>query len=131
MNVIFLDQEDRANYLNGVAIGDSTRLFQILESLRNRRPFFCELAGENGFRLSVGVGKLGCVQYSPCDGSPPYLVATADYVESEDGYCEFLAGGTPTQIPNRFCMPFESVLKIARYFQETGRAHPSWRWEEV
>jgi hypothetical protein len=131
MNVTFFDQEDQANDLNGTVIGDNARLFQILESLRNRLPFTCELQGENGFCLIVGIGKVGFVQYARCDGSPPYLVAIADGKESQDGYSEFLCGGTPTPIPNRNCMPFDSIREIAGYFRETGRAHPFWRWEEV
>jgi hypothetical protein len=47
MNVTFFDREDHANHLSGTVIGDNIRLFQILEGLRNRIPFICELEGEN------------------------------------------------------------------------------------
>jgi|EndMetStandDraft_2_1072991.scaffolds.fasta_scaffold91993_3 hypothetical protein len=131
MIVTFFDREDETNHLSRTVIGDNDRLFQILEGLRNRLPFFCELVGENGFHLMVGVGEMGCVQYSRCDGTPPHLVAIADSQQLRDGYSEFLINGTPTPVPNRFCMPFDSILEIVGYFRETGRAHPECKWEEI
>jgi hypothetical protein len=130
MNVTFLDVEDSTNNLNGTVIRDSERLLQILDSLRTREPFICELAGANSFKLVIGVGNSGCAQYSPSDGSPPYLVALAPHKEAEKGYSEFLAGGTPTPVSKRYCMPFDSVREIATYFLGTGRAHPAFKWEE-
>jgi hypothetical protein len=131
MNVTFLDIEDSANTLNRTVIRDTSRLFQILATLRRRKPSFCEFSGENGFKLTVGVGRFGCAQYSPADGSPPYLVALASNRESAKGYSEFFAGGTPTPVLNRYCMPFESVRDIAGYFLDSGGAHPAFTWEEL
>lgn len=131
MNVTFHDIENSANALNGTIIQDSVGLSQILAGLRNRRPFFFELSGENGFKLTIGVGELGCAQYSPADGSPPYLIALAPNSESAEGYSEFFAGGTPTPVLNRYCMPFESVRDIAGFFLRTGGAHPAFTWEEL
>jgi hypothetical protein len=131
MNVTFLDFEDSANKMNGAVIRDADTLFQVLASLRRMRPSFCEFSGENGFKLTVGVGSKSCVQYSPADGSPPYLLALAPNAESARGYIEFLAGGTLTPVLNRYCLPFASVRKIAGYFLKTGGAHSAFAWEEL
>jgi len=131
MNVTFIDTDDRANILNGTIISDSERLSHILQELRTREPFICELTGENVFMLDVGIGKDGFVQYSRSNGEPPYLVAVSPHADRSDKYTEFFSGGTPTPIPNRNCMPFELVRQIARYFVATGLAHPDSAWEEV
>jgi len=131
MKLTFFDREDEANKLQGTVVQDGASLLRIFDAVRNRWPFICELVGQNGFRLHVGVGANGFVQYSSCDGSPPYLVALAPRPEQRDKEIEFLCGGTPTPIPDRNCMPFESVREIAGYFLQTGRAHPAFSWEEV
>jgi hypothetical protein len=131
MIVTFFDREDDMNHLNGTIVRDSSHLFKILDSLRNREPFFCELVGDNGYCLLVGVGQKGCVQYSRSDGEPPYLGAVASNREREAGYIEFLTGGTPTPISKRECMPFDTVREIAGYFQETGGMYPGVAWEEA
>lgn len=130
MNVVFLDTEDQANSLNGTVIGDRQRLFQIFAGLHDRPPFICWLTGENGFRVDVGIGPLGFVQYSRNDGEPPYLVAVSPRIAPGD-YTAFLCGSTPTEIPNRYCMPFELVREIAGHFLETGRTHPTFSWESI
>jgi hypothetical protein len=131
MNTIFFDGEERTNPLNGSIIQDRGRLLQILNGLRNRQSFICELRGENGFLLHIGIGELGHAQYSRSDGKPPYLMAVAPLPASEGEDTEFLLGGTPTPISNRYCMPFEFVREIAAYFLETGGAHPGFSWEEI
>jgi hypothetical protein len=131
MIVTFFDREDQENPLHGAVIRDSERLFQILEALRGRSPFICELVGENDFLIHIGIGEKGSVQHSRCDGRPPYLLAVAPHQERSVGYTEFLMGGTPCPISNRYCMPFEAVHEIARYFLETGEAHPDFKWENV
>lgn len=131
MNVTFFDREDDTNRLNGTIIRDNSQLFKVLDSLRNRTPFFCELVGDNGYCLLVGIGRDGCVEYSRCDGEPPYLGAVASNKERARGHIEFLMGGTPTPISKRNCMPFDAVREIAGYFRETGGMHPGVTWEEA
>jgi hypothetical protein len=131
MTVAFYDYDDQANHLNGTAIHDKSRLFQLLQGMRNRSPFICKLVGENGYNLLVGIGKFGFVQHSACNGDPPYLVAVSPNTEPEDGEFEFMCGGTPTPISMRNCLPFDDVLQIAGYFQETGRTYPGVAWERV
>jgi hypothetical protein len=128
MNVTFFDIQDEANRLNGAVIEDTERLSQLLQGLRGRAPFICEIVAENGFELVVGVGEVGCAQYGRRDGSAGYVVALAPGREHVEGDTEFLAGGTATPISNRFCMPFSSVLEIVGHFHETSRAHPAFTW---
>ena len=131
MNITFFDREDATNSLNGMVVQHRERLLQILDGLRNRPPFVCELLGENGFHLYVGIGKLGHAQYSRSDGEPPYLLAVAPRPGRRDEHIEFLLWGTPTPISKRYCMPFDSTREIALHFLQTGRAHPGFIWEGI
>jgi hypothetical protein len=133
MNVTFFDRDDAANCFNGASISDDGRLLQILilQSTQDRAPFFCELVGENGFCLLIGVGKIGCAQHSRADGKVPYLMAVANGRASHGGCNEFLFEGVPTSVPAEFCMSFPIVLEIARYFRETGGTYPAISWEQI
>jgi hypothetical protein len=133
MNVTFFDRDNTANVLNGTAIHDDNQLSQILapQNAPNRSPYFCELISENGFCLLVGVGEVGCAQYSRCDGNMPCLMAVSDEKGSQGGCHEFLIEGVPTPVRTRFCISFDSVLEIARYFRETGGAYPAILWEQM
>jgi hypothetical protein len=78
MKIIFFDRQDPSNPVNGTAISDANLLESVLNGLRNREPFFCEIEGENGYKLTVGLADdIGCVQHRRNDGSPPYLVTVA------------------------------------------------------
>jgi hypothetical protein len=131
MNLTFFDREDQANALNGSLVQDRERLLRILDGLRNRPPFVCELAGENGFYLHIGIGTMGHAQYSRMDGEPPYLLAVAPQPGRRDEYMDFLLWQTPTPISKRYCMPFDLIREIAGYFLETGNAHPGFGWEDA
>jgi hypothetical protein len=134
MIVTFFDREHNGSDLDGVVIRNTAQLFQLLESFASRVPFICELVGENGYDLLVGVGTKGFVQYSRTDGDPPYLVAVAPDAagrEEHEDEIEFVMGGTATPIPFRNCMPFHNVREIAGYFLETGLIHPAFVWEQV
>ena len=132
MNVKFFDKGDESNPLNGSTIHDSRRLLQILQGMRGRKPFFCELVGENGFELGVGIAPtVGCAQYSRSDGEPPYLVTVDKNAKPEESYKEFLYQNTATEVPTRECLPLQSILEVAVFFQETGRPSPAVSWEEI
>ena len=130
MIVTIFDREDERNKVNGLSTDRWSLLVQILESMLRRKPFCCELRGENGYDLMIGIGSLGHAQYSRADGDPPYLMALANKPSARRSV-EFLLGGTATPIKARFCMPFEEIIDIARYFQETGERSPKVNWEEV
>jgi hypothetical protein len=132
MNAVFEDLEDDNNEKNGTRVSSERDFKLLLESFRNRHPFTFELAGDNGFTLTIGWSpSLGCVQYAPGDGQPPYWVAIGDPDADADEHVNFLAGGTQTPIPRRSCMPVEKVVQIVRHFLETGERWPDVEWEEI
>jgi hypothetical protein len=132
MNAVFKDMQDHSSRLDGATVHDRKELFALLDSIRDRQPFGCELVGENDYKLTLGIGEhIGFVQHSPADGDTPYLLAVAPEKCCEQEYVEFLVGDTPTPIPQRFFLPFEAVKRIAAYFIETGERSPAFSWEEI
>jgi hypothetical protein len=130
MNATFQDMEQLANPMNGTSLTSSI-LATFFQSLAGREPFMFELRGENGFMLTVGVAAdCGTVQYSPSEGLPPYLMARGDETD-ESEFMEFLAGGTPTPIPKRFCLPLDRVQKIMQDFFTHGEKSDAVEWEEI
>src|SRR5690349_6937812 len=95
---------------NAVEVKTKGDLLALLKSFPERRPFFCELFANNGYKLLVGVkGTLGCAQYSAIDGDPPYLVAVTPFPYDADGQVEFLMEDEPTAIIARYCLPFDKL----------------------
>jgi hypothetical protein len=132
MKVEFFDRQDRTNPLNGTELVTDVELSNLIEGLRSRPPFFCELMGENGFALLVGIGHdVGCVQHSAWDGDSPYLMATNNSVFNISDCICFLAGGTLTPVPRYYCLSMELVKQIANYFIKTGDRYADVRWEEI
>lgn len=92
--------------MDGAELSGPDDVRALFVQLRGRAPFMFELVGENGHNLLVGRGDdCGCVQFSRADGTPPYLMAVSEEPSGADELVEFLAGGTPTPIPQRFCLP--------------------------
>jgi hypothetical protein len=132
MNVRFFDRQDTSSQINGEILADGESLSKLIESLRGREPFFCELVGENGYNLMIGIGKdVGCAQYSAGNGNPPYLMAAIRQESSNRGCAKFLAGGTLTPVTSRFCLPFDVVRRVAVVFLETGCRSSECSWEEI
>jgi hypothetical protein len=132
MKAILNDMQDHSSRLHGATVCNRKELFALLDSVRDREPFGCELVGENDYKLTLGIGKdIGFVQHSPADGDTPYLLAVASEKSCEQEHVEFLVGNTPTPIPQRFCIPFDAVKEIARHFIETGQRSPAVTWEEI
>jgi hypothetical protein len=128
----FLDRQDPSSAGNGRMISNSAELRSALESVRGRPPFFVELVGENGFKLLLGLGPTeGCAQFSPADGSVPYLMAVAPSGPEQKGEASFLINDTPTPVPRCFCMPLEMVVDIADVFVNTGGRKADVAWEEI
>jgi hypothetical protein len=120
------------NHLNGTEITDTLQLLQILDSLRGRPPFICELVGENGISLSFGIGlPVGCVQYRATSGEPPYFMATSNDQNIAKEQFEFLMGGTLTPVLGHFCIEINLLKQVISYFQETGYRSTIVKWEEV
>ena len=132
MIVEFYDRQDHSSSMNGTVVGDNTQLMEIIDCLQSRPPFFCELIGENGYQLLVGIGKsIGCAQFSRQDGVPPYLMATISQSKGRNEGMEFLTCNTPTPVLARYCLPMNVVKEIAAYFQRTGETSPAVEWEVI
>jgi hypothetical protein len=59
------------------------------------------------------------------------VIALAKIDESSNEFIEFLTCNTPTPVPRRFCVPFDTVERIAAHFIETGDRWPGVLWEEI
>jgi hypothetical protein len=46
-------------------------------------------------------------------------------------FVEFLAGGSPTPIEGRFCLPLDRVRKIVQDFLDIGAMSDSVEWEPI
>ena len=132
MKTQFFDRQDPHNPANGRVVMSPAELRALLETMRDRPPFFAELIGDNGFKLLLGLGGgEGCVQFSPLDGSPPYLTTVGSDLPVPGEVMEFLISDTPTPVPRRFCVPYETVLQVADAFVLTGSRRGDVRWEET
>lgn len=132
MNIQFFDRQDRSNPRNAMMVSDPKVLLSWIDEMHRRPPFFCELIGENGAKLLLGISNtLGCAQYSVSDGSPPYLMAVGNEPEDNDRFMEFLTANTDTPVPIKFCLPLERIKKIAADFIQRGERSPSVDWEEI
>ena len=104
---------------------------EILDPSQTRAPFFCELIGENGFNLLLGLGRTcSCAQYNRSDGSAPYFMAVVPG-QTREGYAEFLMGNTATPVPKHYCIAFDMAKQLAVHFLETGDRSPLVSWEEI
>jgi hypothetical protein len=132
MNAVFNDLQDYSSSLDGASVHNRQELFAVLDGARHREPFACELEGENGYKLTIGVGEeYGFVQHSRTDGDSPYLVAVAEGPSCREEYIDFLCGNTPSPISCRNVLTFEKVKEIAAHFIETGERDPAFSWEEI
>ncbi len=132
MKAVFNDLQDYSSSLDGAAVQDRPELFAVLDSARNREPFVCELEGESGSKLTLGIGSnAGFVQHSRTDGDSAYLVAVARKGASKEEYVNFLCGNTPSPVPSRNVLTFDEVKEIAAHFIETGERNPAFAWEEI
>jgi hypothetical protein len=107
-------------------------LREVLNELRNSPPCIYELAGNFEYKVTFGIGgPIGFIQHSPANGNIPYLVAVNLDVTDCTATELFLAGNTETEIPRRYCLPFETVTRLVLYFAETGARSPAVPWEEI
>ncbi len=131
MIVHFFDRQSGENPLNGSRSDSAEAVLRIVDAHHDRPAFFAELVGANGFNLLVGLGgPVGCAQYSPASGAPPYLVAL-NRAGAAERASEFLIGGTATPVPSRHCIPVAAVREVVRHFVENGGPSPHVDWEEI
>jgi len=135
MKVILHDlQEGSDNPFDGTQVVDSGKLREIFEQLQQREPFILELEGDNGYRLTIGIGgPVSCIQHSSNDGEPPYMVAVMREAQqrSEPKDRVFLCGGQATEIRGNQCVPFSVLQSVASCFLETGARSDHVDWIEV
>ena len=133
MRALFFDREDENDPQNGTEIECADQLTGILEMARARTPFFAELVGENGYSLLLGIGALGCAQYSPSDGEAPFLMAVDPTTTTpiEERHLEFLAAGILTPVAMRYALSFERIKEIAVHFLTDGTTSTSVTWETI
>lgn len=134
MKVTLHDCQDESSPYNRIAIENTDQLHLVLNQLRHRPPFILELEGENGFRLTVGIGgPVSCIQFAASDGKPPYLVAVEKLGNSKSaqGHSVFLCGNQDTEVPNAQCVPFTVLHSVTSHFVETGARSPEVDWLEI
>jgi hypothetical protein len=132
MAVQFFDLHEDANPRNGSVISNEDEFSELLDGFRGRKPFFFELVWGKEFVLQIGFGANGsCVQHSPSDGDPPYLLAVAAGSSEAPAYMEFLCGNTPTPVWVRYRLSHQMLKQIVAYFLESGGRGPVVEWEEV
>jgi hypothetical protein len=132
MKVTFQDQQEPASVATGRVLSTPADVAQLFDALRGRPPFMFELIGENGDSLTIGYSdSVGAVQHAASDGRPPYRMAVNEESLDDEAAVEFLAGGTPTPIPGRFCLPIQRVSAIAQEFVATGERSAVVTWEEI
>ena len=130
MSARFQDMEEVDNPMNGRSV-TMDQVDSFLRSLAGREPFMFELHGDHKSVLTIGLADdCASVQYSREDGLPPYVMAARDAIDEGD-FVEFLAGGTPTPIPRRFCLPLDHVRRIVQEFLCNGEKSDCVQWEEV
>jgi hypothetical protein len=133
MKVTCQDQQEPKSAASGRVLSAPADVARLFESFRGRAPFMFELVGENGNSLTIGYSDaVGAVQHASSDGRPPYLMAVNEEAAVDDeAFVEFLAGGTPTPIPGRFCLPTDRVMAIAQEFVVTGERSAAVTWDEI
>ncbi len=132
MIVKFYDIQDTNNPFNGKSFESCDPLIDRLRDFQRREPFFCELVGQNGYKLLIGLGNpWSCVQYSKVGGELPYLMAIANGTKLPGDDLEFLAGNTITPVRFRYALSSDTLWRVIRHFFETGEPSRDVRWEEI
>jgi hypothetical protein len=126
MKVIYHDLQGPKDVTNGPVLSTPADMTELFGALRHRKPFLFDLLGENGHRLTIGYSEIvGAVQHASSDGRPPYYMAVNEEARDDDAAVEFLAGGTPTPILGRFCLPIQRILAVATEFVVSGERSPT------
>jgi hypothetical protein len=125
----FQDLEDRSNPANGTRVSTIPELRAVFVNSSDRRPFFFTLRNADS-EVTVGYApEVGCIQHGDASGGPPYRMALG--TQGEEGFVEFLAGGTATPVSKRYCLPLDFVFELAAHFIESGQRSTLVEWEEI
>lgn len=100
------------------------------EELSNN--FCAELLDASGNRLLVGFGSKHFVQFTGGeDGATPLAVVGNPTLDSDQAYIEFLIGGTPTPISQRYLVPLSILAAAIESFLEDGCPSTQLEWEII
>jgi hypothetical protein len=127
--IVVIEKNERIEY--NVADGEELRKLLYLLVEQEPKVFVLEMAINAMFTIGIGL-PYGFVQFSK-NNEPPYLIATVE--ESLGGIdwdeeVEFMAGGTPTPIAKRWCLPYDQVVKTITHFFQNNEL-PQLKWEEI
>ncbi|MBX3405076.1 MAG: hypothetical protein KF699_16835 [Phycisphaeraceae bacterium] len=132
ITVTFHDLQRVDSCKNAMLVTDSQAIVDLFHSFNGRQPFMFELRGDNNKALTIGYASTsGVVQYSSQAGTPPYWMAVGDDTVDAHDYIEFAAGGTPTPVSRRYCLPLKTVLIIAMEFMNDGGMSRVVQWEQI
>ncbi len=122
--------QKKCSGVRAVSLLSEQGIRRTLNQLRLQEPQFVDLISPTGDCLSIGVGgPLGCVMFARASGDPPYLWALGTSKDQEKDL-EFDAGGTPTPVPIRRCLPFASVLEIVIHYFLSSELPQNVEWDE-
>jgi hypothetical protein len=55
MKAVFTAMEEHSSPLDGATVHNKREVMAVLNGARGREPFGCELEGDDGFRLTLGI----------------------------------------------------------------------------
>jgi hypothetical protein len=124
--------QDEANPGNNQLLKGWQQVSQLLGDLRaTQQPRMCQFTISSRGSLLLGVGRdFGCVQHSPEDGMPPYLMAVSKTSLPAPDELEFEVGGTMTPIARRYLISIDQVAEIVQRFVTSGELSDAMAWEE-
>ena len=132
MNATFVDLNNNENPANGTVIS-APNIRKCVRDFQCKTPSMFQLQLQSGVRIEVGVaGDMGCIQYTPANGLPPYVMATTSLIHSPtESYVIFSVGGTDTPISDRFCLPIELLVIALEHIIIESKLFEGLFWEEV
>jgi hypothetical protein len=132
MAIQIQDLQDNESELTRASFPEAPELLAALRRATSRPPFLCTLAIA-GRKLVVGLAPdVVCVQHCASDGAPPYLMAFTADTKDLRGVRAFLAGGTQSEIPAKYCLSWPIAQEVVTYFaQSRGERSPLVEWKEI
>ena len=128
-NFTIVDYDNRKVVIPITSVED---LIRVLNSFQHGSQKFVDLIAPEGDILTMGIGpEFGCVQVTKNLGNRSYWVAINTLITSGEGFLYFDAGGTPTPVPLKWCLPTKTVLEIATTFFVSQTLYKGTEWEAI
>lgn len=115
-------------------ISNRGELYQALIELEKSAgmPKSFNLLSPNGDILTVALaGDFGFVQFEAAASASPYMIAIDKQKKSLETYRDVDAGGTPTPIPERACLPPQRITEIVLYYFDRLIIPEYVEWEPI